>query len=97
LLKFGTFSSRYKDVFDIYYLLGFVDKEKLKKCFLTYIFDDSAMRENDMQEVYRRVRMVFSDRTYVRNLKTVDNNWLGEDVEVVLNGILTYLDDLSSS
>lgn len=33
ILKFGVFSTRYKDVFDICYLSSLVDKDKLLKCF----------------------------------------------------------------
>ncbi len=29
LLKFGPFSTRYKDVYDMYYLKDFVNREKL--------------------------------------------------------------------
>ena len=91
LLKFGVLSTRYKDVFDIYYLIQHVDDDELTKCIKTYIFDDPGMRENDMQGIYRRINMVFNDRMYRRNLDSRDMNWLGEDVDVILKGILDFI------
>ena len=96
LLKFGTFSSRYKDIFDIYYLLGHVDKDKLNKCLATYILDDPDMRENDMPGIYRRVNMIFKDKLYRKNLDTRDNNWLGDDLNKILKGILEYINQLKN-
>lgn len=36
--------------------------------------------------------MVFKDKMYLRNLKSHDANWLGEDTDKVLERILGYLD-----
>ena len=65
---------------------------KLSKCLSVYIFDDPSMRENDISGIYRRLSMVFKDRMYLTNLRSRDANWLGEDIDVVLNGILEFLD-----
>ena len=59
LVKFGTFSGRVKDIFDLCYLSEYVDTESLMKCIPTYILDDPQMRENDMDAVRRRVRRIF--------------------------------------
>lgn len=91
LLRLGTLSTRYKDVFDIYYLCQHADIEKLSRCLSIYIFDDPAMREKDIGGVYKRISMVFKDRMYLSNLRSRDANWLGEDVDVVLKGILDYI------
>ena len=47
LLKFGTFSTRYKDVFDMCYLSERVDPAKLRSYMDTYIFSDPGMRDPD--------------------------------------------------
>ncbi len=91
LLKFGTLSSRYKDIFDIYYISKMVDKDMMKKCFSAFIFDDFGMRENDMNGVLRRVNIVFHDKEYLENLKKKENNWLDENVDVVTKGIIDFL------
>jgi predicted nucleotidyltransferase component of viral defense system len=46
ILKFGSFSTRYKDIFDIYYLSKLVNFKKLNECFKTLIYDDEGLREN---------------------------------------------------
>ena len=90
LLKFGTLSGRYKDIFDIYYLFQHSDFKKLEKCISIYILEDEGMREDNMQDIYDRVSKVFKDKRYVSNLKAREN-WLEEDVDIVLEGILEYI------
>ena len=91
LLKWGVLSNRYKDIFDMYYLIQFVDKEKLKQCLDVYILDDFGMRENDLQDIYRRINMVFKDKMYRKNIDTRDANWLDENTDTVLKGIMEFL------
>lgn len=94
ILKFGAFSTRYKDIFDIYYLLGLSDREKLMHCFTTLIFADPGMRENTMDDIIRRVDGTFKNKRYLDRLKGSEKNWLDMDVADVLSGILKQLDSL---
>lgn len=94
LLKFGEFSTRYKDVYDMYYHSGNMDKESLMKCFHTYILDDSGMRENTMDDTVKRISMVFSNRRYVNRLDTSDKRWLDDDIQIVTGTILDFLKSL---
>lgn len=91
LLKFGTFSTRYKDVYDMYYQCGKLDEEKLFTCLDTFIFDDSGMRENNMPEIIKRLEAVFRDKTYKERVDKSDKRWLDDDIEEVLGGIVRYL------
>lgn len=92
ILKFGSFSTRYKDIFDIYYLFDLVDPDKLRHCFDVLIFSDDGMKEKNMADILRRVSNTFRNQTYLRRLKTSRKNWIGAELEAVLDGIL---DDLS--
>ena len=94
ILKFGPFSTRYKDVFDIYYLCGLVDDEKMKHCMDTLIYSDDGMKENNIEDIRRRVSNTFRNQTYINRLKSSRKNWLGVEPEVVLDGITNYLDKL---
>lgn len=94
LLKFGSFSTRYKDVYDMYYHSGSMDKDSLMRCFRIYIFDDPDMRENDTGDIVRRISDVFSDRRYINRLDTSDKRWLDDDIEIVTETILDYLKSL---
>ena len=94
LLLFGTFSTRYKDVYDLYYLFHHVNEIELRKCLSSYIVEDPGMREHDIQGIYNRISKVFGDEMYRRNLNSRNVNWLGEDTDSVLNGILEYIKKL---
>ena len=51
LLRFGSLSTRFKDIFDIYYLIDLVDKNKTIECFDLLIFKDQKMRENNIIDI----------------------------------------------
>lgn len=94
ILKFGAFSTRYKDIFDIYYLFSLSDHKKLMHCFTTLIFADTGMRENNMDDIIRRVESTFANKRYLGRLKGSEKNWLGIEIAEVLAGILSDLKSL---
>ena len=49
LLKFGEYSTRYRDIFDLYYLKDNMNSEELIKSLKVLIIDDPGMRENSME------------------------------------------------
>ena len=91
LLKFGSFSTRYKDVYDMYYHSGNMNKGLLIQCFGTYIFNDTNMRENNMDDIVKRISAVFSDRRFINRLDTSDKRWLDDDIGLVTGTILDFL------
>lgn len=91
ILKFGQFSTRYKDVFDIYYLTEFTNQTKLESCFKTLIYDDNDMHENNISDIVRRVQSTFNNKIYLRNIKTSKKNWLNVELNTVLSGIINFL------
>lgn len=94
LLRFGPLSTRYKDIFDFYYLKDYVDLKRLKKCIKTYITDEPAMREKNMDDIRKRVSVTLNNRQFVTNLeRSGDRNWLQIDVKKAL---LTFQDFLES-
>lgn len=97
LLRFGEFSTRYKDIFDMYYLSGLLDREKLRVCVEEYIFSDPIMRENSFDDICARVSRVFASRSYRANIASSKKNWLGVSIDEVLDQLLDYLQALSPS
>lgn len=95
LIKFGPFTTRFKDIFDIYYLMERLDLSKLKVCLSEYIFDDEDMRENNISDISSRINRVFSNNRFRKNLNTTDKNWLGIDIDDALRVISDYFDQLS--
>lgn len=95
LLKFGVFSTRYKDIFDIYYLVETVDHILLEKCLKIYIFDDPGMKENNIIDILNRVKQTFTNKRYNSQLSTSDKNWLNVDIEKVFITIITFFENQS--
>ena len=94
ILKFGPLSTRYKDIFDIYYLSSLVNPEQLNECFKTLIYDDEGMRENNIEDIIKRVKNTFSNSAYIRKLSTSEKNWLDVKQNVVLEEIIEFLNEL---
>lgn len=96
LLKFGITSTRYKDVFDFYYLINNekLDKNKLLKYIDILIFEDSLMKENDFEGIITRINLIFKNSRYKSMLNQANNNWLNLPVDIVINNILEFLSSL---
>lgn len=95
LLKFGTFSTRYKDIFDIFFLMNHIDNEKLDACLDILIYKDENMRENSIYDIKKRLEHIFSNKTYLNHLFVSDKNWVDEDVTVVLDAIMDFINKKS--
>ena len=88
--------SRYKDVFDIYFLKDTADTEKLKRCFKQYIYDDDSLSVNNMSDIVSRLEMVFHNKAYIREINRSKKNWIGIEINKVLEGDLLYFKSLQS-
>lgn len=91
LLKFGPFSTRYKDVYDMYYLKDTVNREKLMRALDTYIFSDVTMKENTGSDIEKRLKITFRDKNYIRRLDVSDKRWIDEEIDVVTKEILEFV------
>lgn len=94
LLKFGPNSTRFKDIFDMFYLADLVNRDKLMTCLDTFIFSDPGMRENSMQNICRRVKNTFNSSRYVSRLSRSKMNWLGIETSDVLKRLSSFLESL---
>lgn len=99
LLKLGFRSTRYKDLFDFYYLINKteLDKEKLMNCFNILIFKDETMRENNIKDVVNRLQMTFNSNAYRNHLSNPKNNWLDITVDDAIMSVLKYIKSLVGS
>lgn len=94
LLRFGSASTRYKDVFDLFYLRRHVDRAVLSDYIARYVFADDRMDERTLDDVLRRLGRVFGNERFIRGLSNPAVAWLDEPVESVIAGILSFLDGL---
>ena len=93
LLKWGPLSTRFKDIYDLCYLSDHVNKNRLAKCLDIYIFKDPDMRENEMNDILRRVKRTFNDKLYKQNIARAGKaNWLDIDASEAFSKIVSYLE-----
>lgn len=91
-LRFGPLSTRYKDIYDLCYLSDYVNRNRLMECIKTYIFDDTTMRENNMEAILNRVNRAFSDRLYRQNIERAGKaNWLDIEPAAAFEEIVSFL------
>lgn len=68
----------------------------MHECINTYIIDDSAMRERDMNSIRRRISVTFSNRQFRNNVEhSGDRNWLQIDVGIAFDMIQEFLETIN--
>ncbi len=96
LLKLGFRSTRYKDLFDFYYLIdnNKLDENKLLKTFKIIIFDDETMREETIGNIISRLESIFNSKIYRSNLSNPKVNWLNISIDDAITKVLDYIYEL---
>lgn len=96
LLKLGFRSTRYKDLFDFYYLIdnNKLDDNKLLKTFKIIIFDDETMREETIGNIISRLESIFNSKIYRSNLSNPKVNWLDISIDDAITKVLDYIYEL---
>ena len=96
LLKFGITSTRFKDIFDFYYLINNknLDKDKLIKYIDILIFQDDTMRENELKDIHIRLTNILNNNRFQSRINTANNNWLEIPIKDVIDNVLNYFDGL---
>lgn len=96
LLKLGIRSTRYKDLFDFYYLIDTnkLDKNKLLKAIKIIIFDDETMREKTIGNIISRIEGIFNSKIYKSNLSSPKVNWLDISIDDAITKVLDYIYEL---
>ena len=78
LLRFGIRTTRYKDIFDIYYLINSttINKNDLLNIINTIIINDITMRENDLKDIIKNLTTTLNNNIFIQSLSDAKNNWL---------------------
>ena len=101
LLKLGFVSTRYKDIFDFYYLVNIskLNKKKLLKNIEILIFNDDKMRENNIEDILNRLSKTLKSSRYINHLNDPVVNWVDipieKYIEDAINSLLKYIEELS--
>ena len=94
LIRFGARTSRYKDIFDIYYLSRSVDNQMVKAYIAKYIFGDNTLALNTMEEMKSRIENTLSNPTFLDRIDSSKKNWLDIPTKDVVQNIVNYLNIL---
>jgi len=92
LLRFGIRTTRYKDIFDIYYLINNtnINKDNLLNIMDMIIIKDTSMKENNIQDIINNLDIILNNNIFKRTLKDAKNNWLDISVEEVIDNVINY-------
>ena len=98
LLKLGFRSTRYKDLFNFYYLINTagIDKEKLSNCLDILIFKDESMKENNINDILSRLKQILSSERYYNMLNDPKVNWMNLPINEIITNVLEYFNSLES-
>lgn len=98
LLKFGIISTRFKDIFDFYYLINNteINKDELLNIFNILILSDDSMRENTIEDIFKDLKRILNDKRYKKNLDDIKNNWLEIPVDKVVSDVLKFFESLQT-
>ena len=96
LLRLGTSSTRYKDIFDMVWFTNYgkIDKSILLQNLEIIIFNDRTMRENEINDIVSRLYDVFNDSHFMESLKkSRRHNWLNIEPDVAAKDLLNFFLD----
>lgn len=96
LLKFGITSTRYKDVFDIYYLINTnnFDKNRFLKYLDKLILKDTLINENNITDIKNSLKLTLSNKKFKIMINMAKNNWLETSIEETIISILEFISSL---
>lgn len=92
LAKHGVLSTRFKDIFDMYYFIknNVLNKKTVLKC-LSLLTDNTSYNINTTDDVIDRVTSVLVSNQFVSNIKNAKDKWLDDDIATILQTITDYL------
>lgn len=95
MLKHGIRTTRYKDIYDFYYLIteGNMDKSLLIKLINIYCIN-SDLKINTTFEIANELSKIFKNANFLENVQNSRYNWIGEETDIVLDTILDFVKQL---
>ncbi len=91
LIRFRSLSTRYKDIYDIYYLLNMTDANILNTCIDKLIYADRTLSANNKEDIVKILISVYENEEFNRKLVGSKKNWLNIDEKTVFEGIIDYV------
>lgn len=96
LLKFGSTSRRYRDIYDMFYLKDVATDEKMAEMIRILVFDDPEMFEKTMSDITKRLNKTFKDEQYLSRVSASRQRWIDNDIHEITDGIVSYLQKIEA-
>lgn len=92
LLKFGIRSTRYKDIFDFYYLINNdkLNKDRLIKYINLLIINDESTNQNSINDIVLRLRTILNNKRFIDRLDNARSNWINLPINIVIDNVISY-------
>ena len=98
LAKHQSLSTRYKDVYDMYYLINVVklNKSQTKKC-LNLLAAKGFYKIDSIEEICRRVESTFKDVDFIEHIKNTRDKWIDVTCEKLFDSISKFINELKGA
>lgn len=93
LIFWGTSSTRYKDVFDIYYGIDISNKAKILSIIDKIIIEDEKIRESSYNEIAKKLKLILEDKNYLERVSTSKQRWIDDDIETIAQKLISYFSE----
>lgn len=95
MLRHGIRTTRYKDIYDFYYLIteGNMDKSLVIELINIYCINNNS-RINNINGIEDELKKIFHNANFLENVKNSKYNWIEEDTNIALDTILDYIKQL---
>lgn len=98
LLKFGIRSTRYKDIFDFYYLINnnILNKDRLIKYIDLLIFKDENITQKTFNDIILRLEAILNNRRFIARLNNARSNWIDMPINDVIDNVINYFKSIET-
>lgn len=98
IIKFGSLSTRYKDYYDLYWLIknGDLDRNKVIKIMNDKIFNIGINNISNIEELISLIENILSNENFLEKLNNRKNNWIEINNNELEKELITYLSSLST-
>lgn len=96
LLRFGIRTTRYKDIFDIYYLINEtnINKKDLLNIIDNLIVKDTTIKENNIRDITENLNIILNNKVFKDRLSNAKSNWLELSIDKVVTNIIKFFKTL---
>jgi len=96
ILRQDVASTRFKDIFDIYYLtiVKKINVDIFKELITDYILTNYKLRIKKFDDIYTRLNRIFTNNAYRKTLEKSEDNWLELPIDKVIDGVLGFFKEL---